>query len=68
MVTIQIKWKKSDSEKFRNKKSFYSRNLNHEFDLLCCPELTPQIAGEPLFPGELKTNESPVQSPMAPPV
>ena len=50
-----------------------SNQFHHEtsfvlFYLLCCPELIPQMAGDPLLPGELNTNESVVQSPMAPPV
>ena len=37
-------------------------------NLLCCPVLSPQITGLPLFPGELTENESEVQSPIADPL
>ena len=37
-------------------------------NLLCCPELVPQMTGDALLLGAVKVKVSEAQSPMAPPV
>ena len=48
-------------------KKFEKIFLTFHMFLQCCPVLNPHITGLPLFPGTPITNESLVQSPIAPP-